>query len=159
MPAFLLLFGDSSSIVHYLRWIGYDLSPVEQTGSNFGTAVGHENPYLTKIGTGTMVADGLWIMNADYSSTSFRLSRVAIGRHNFIGNNIPYPPQARTGDNTLLATKVLVPVDGELRENVGLLGSPSFEIPRTVERDRRFDDLGRGTSAAGASAPRTGTTP
>ena len=144
VPAFLLLFGDSSYIVHYLRWIGYDLSPVEQTGSNFGTAVGHENPYLTKIGTGTMVADGLWIMNADYSSTSFRLSRVAIGRHNFIGNNIPYPPQARTGDNTLLATKVLVPVDGELRENVGLLGSPSFEIPRTVERDRRFDELGQG---------------
>jgi non-ribosomal peptide synthetase-like protein len=144
VPAFLLLFGDSSAIVHYLRWIGYDLSPVEQTGSNFGTAVGHENPYMTKIGTGTMVADGLWIMNADYSSTSFRLSRVAVGRNNFIGNNIPYPPQARTGDNTLLATKVLVPVDGELRENVGLLGSPSFEIPRTVERDHRFDELGQG---------------
>ena len=39
---------------------------------------------------------------------------------------------------------MLVPVDGEIRENVGLLGSPSFEIPRTVERDRRFDHLREG---------------
>jgi non-ribosomal peptide synthetase-like protein len=144
VPFFLQLFGDSSYIVHYLRWVGYDLTEIEQTGSNFGTAVGHENPYLASIGTGTMVADGLWIVNADYSNTSFRLSRVAIGRNNFIGNNIPYPSQARTGDNTLLATKVMVPVDGDIRENVGLLGSPSFEIPRSVERDRRFDDLRSG---------------
>ncbi|HEU0192612.1 MAG TPA: Pls/PosA family non-ribosomal peptide synthetase [Gaiellales bacterium] len=144
VPFFLQLFGDSSYIVHYLRWVGYDLSPVEQTGSNFGTAVGHENPYLTSIGTGTMVADGLWIMNADYSTTAFRLSRATIGRRNFIGNNIPYPSQARTGENALLATKVMVPVDGEVRENVGLLGSPSFPIPRTVERDRRFDHLREG---------------
>ena len=67
-----------------------------------------------------------------------------VGRNNFIGNNIAFPAGARTGDNTLLATKVLVPVDGEVRENVGLLGSPSFEIPRTVERDRRFDHLREG---------------
>jgi non-ribosomal peptide synthetase-like protein len=144
VPLFLQVFGDSSYIVHYLRWIGYDLSPLEQTGSNFGTAVGHENPYLTSIGTGTMVADGLWVMNSDYSSTSFRLSQVRIGRNNFVGNNIPYPSQARTGENMLLATKVLVPVDGEVRENVGLLGSPSFEIPRSVERDHRFDELREG---------------
>ncbi len=38
------LFGDSSAVVHYLRWIGYDLSAAEQTGSNFGTAVKHESP-------------------------------------------------------------------------------------------------------------------
>ena len=36
---FIHLFGDSSSIVHYLRAIGYDLSPdVVQTGSNFGSS-------------------------------------------------------------------------------------------------------------------------
>ena len=33
---FTYLFGDSSYIVHYLRWLGYDLSQIEQTGSNFG---------------------------------------------------------------------------------------------------------------------------
>jgi non-ribosomal peptide synthetase-like protein len=33
----------------------------------------------------------------------------------------------------------MVPVDGEVREDVGLLGSPSFEIPRTVDRDSRFN--------------------
>ncbi|GAA5119158.1 hypothetical protein GCM10023320_24450 [Pseudonocardia adelaidensis] len=38
----------------------------------------------------------------------------------------------------------MVPLDGEVREGVGLLGSPSFEIPRTVARDRAFDHLETG---------------
>ena len=33
----------------------------------------------------------------------------------------------------------MVPVDGPVREGVGLLGSPAFEIPRTVERDASVD--------------------
>src|SRR5207247_10840136 len=32
---FTFLFGDSSYIVHYLLFLGYDLSRVEKTGSNF----------------------------------------------------------------------------------------------------------------------------
>ncbi|MYZ11193.1 peptide synthetase [Streptomyces sp. SID2999] len=136
---FAWLFGDSSYIVNYLRGIGYDLSHVEQTGSNFGTEVQHENPLLVTVGSGTMVADGLSVINADYSATSFTVSRATIGAHNFLGNNIAYPIGGRTGENCLLATKVMVPLDGEMREGVGLLGSPSFEIPRSVERDSRFD--------------------
>ncbi|MBT2388767.1 peptide synthetase [Streptomyces sp. ISL-1] len=141
---FAWLFGDSSYIVHYLRGLGYDLSHVEQTGSNFGTEVQHETPYLSSVGSGTMVADGLSIVNADFSSTSFVVSRASIGPHNFLGNNIAYPSGARTGDNCLLATKVMIPLDGEIREGVGLLGSPCFEIPRSVERDSRFDHLRTG---------------
>ncbi|MFF0968917.1 Pls/PosA family non-ribosomal peptide synthetase [Streptomyces sp. NPDC003703] len=141
---FTWLFGDSSYIVPYLRGIGYDLSRVEQTGSNFGTEVQHQSPFLVSVGSGTMVADGLSVLNADYSSTSFRTSRATIGAHNFLGNNIAFPAGARTGDNCLLATKVMVPLDGEVREGVGLLGSPCFEIPRTVERDARFDHLRTG---------------
>jgi non-ribosomal peptide synthetase-like protein len=141
---FNYLFGDSSYIVSYLRWIGYDLSTVEQTGSNFGTEVVHDSPYLTCVGSGTMVADGLSIINADFSSTSFRVSPVRIGAHNFVGNNIAYPPGGRTGDNCLLATKTMIPIDGEIRSGTGLLGSPAFEIPRTVERDTRFDNLRTG---------------
>ncbi|WP_327690074.1 Pls/PosA family non-ribosomal peptide synthetase [Streptomyces tubercidicus] len=136
------LFGDSSAIVHYLgRCLGYDLSRVEQTGSNFGTEVKHESPYLSSVGSGTMVADGLSVMNADFSHTSFRVSRTSIGPRNFLGNRIAYPSRGKTGDNCLLATKVMVPVDGEVREGVGLLGSPSFEIPRSVQRDSTFDEL------------------
>jgi non-ribosomal peptide synthetase-like protein len=137
---FTLLFGDSSAVVGYLRWIGYRLSPVQQTGSNFGTEVKHENPYTSHVGSGTMVADGLSVVSADYSSSSFRVCEVFIGRDNFLGNHIAYPSRGRTGDNCLLATKVMVPIDGEVRQGVGLLGSPSFEIPRTVERDHKFDD-------------------
>jgi non-ribosomal peptide synthetase-like protein len=138
------LLGDSSFIVPYLRWLGYDLSEVEQTGSNFGLEVKHENPYLCSVGSGTIVADGLSIVNADFSTTSFRVSRSAIGAHSFLGNYIVHPPQSTAGDNCLLATKAVVPLDGEVREGIGLLGSPSFEIPRSVHRDSRFDHLQQG---------------
>jgi non-ribosomal peptide synthetase-like protein len=138
------LLGDSSFIVPYLRWLGYDLSEVQQTGSNFGLEVKHENPFLCKIGSGTMVADGLSMVNADFSSTSFRLARAEIGAESFLGNYIVYPPAGKTGDDILLGTKAMVPIDGELREGVGLLGSPAFEIPRHVHRDTRFDHLAEG---------------
>ncbi|HEY3605766.1 MAG TPA: Pls/PosA family non-ribosomal peptide synthetase, partial [Sporichthyaceae bacterium] len=129
------LFGDSSAIVGYLGRLGYRLKPCEQTGTNFGLSMKHETPFTVHIGTGTVVADGLSVLNTEFSASSFRVRRVHIGRNNFLGNNIPYPAEGRTGDNCLLATKVAIPVDGEIRQGVGLLGSPAFEIPRTVARD------------------------
>jgi len=143
-PFFTYLFGDSSYIVHYLRWLGYDLSRVVQTGANFGMEVAQESPSLCFVGSGTMTADGLSIINADFSSSSFRLSPTSIGPRNFLGNHIAYPSGGKTGDNCLLATKVMVPLDGDVREGVGLLGSPCFEIPRSVERDSRFDYMRTG---------------
>ena len=136
---FVELFGDSSAIAHYLTLVGYRLRPLQQTGSNFGMAVKHENPFLTVVGAGTVVADNLSIMNAEYSATSFRVSTTRIGANNFLGNRIAYPPQGRTGDDCLLATKVQIPQHGPIRQGVGLLGSPSFEIPRTVARDHELD--------------------
>ena len=135
------IFGNSSYIVHYLYCLGYDVSFAEQTGSNFGTVFKHENPYLVSVGRGTMIADALSIINAELSSTSFRVCRASIGRHNFVGNAVAFPARSTTGDNCLLATKVMVPIDGEARWNTGLLGAPSFRIPRSVERDSRFDHL------------------
>jgi len=139
-----LLFGDSSFIVHYLSWLGWRLRPIEQTGSNFGSEMMTSNPLLTAVGRGTMVADGFNVVNEEVSSTSFRVSRVAIGPRTFIGNDVVYPAGGMTGANCLLATKVMVPLDGTVRENVGLLGAPPFEIPRSVERDSRFDHLRAG---------------
>jgi len=138
------LFGDCYYIIYYLYCLGYDLSLGETTGSDFGGVNQHDNPYLTSIGGGTMSCDGLSIINADYSSTSFRLSRVSIGSHNFLGNFVAIPSGARTGDNCLIATKAMIPLDGPVREGVGLLGSPCFEIPRSVERDRQLDHLRTG---------------
>ncbi|MFC5066305.1 Pls/PosA family non-ribosomal peptide synthetase, partial [Actinomycetospora atypica] len=139
VKAFVTLFGDASAIAHYLTLLGYRLRPLQQTGSNFGMAVKHENPFLTIVGAGTVVADGLSVMNAEYSATSFRVSATRIGANNFLGNRIAYPPQGRTGDDCLLATKVQIPQHGPIRSGVGLLGSPSFEIPRTVARDSELD--------------------
>jgi non-ribosomal peptide synthetase-like protein len=139
---FNALFGDSSAIVRYLGLIGYRLAPVEQSGSNFGMEVKHEMPTLAVVGTGTMVSDGLSIINAEFSSSSFRVRPAVIGTRNFLGNGIAYPAGGRTGDNCLLATKVMIPVSGPVREGVGLLGSPPFEIPRSVRSDHQFDHLG-----------------
>ncbi len=131
---FTLLLGDSSFIVAFVRGLGYDLSRIEQTGSNFGTQQHHDSPLLTTVGTGTMVCDGLSIMNVDVSNTSFWVRPVAVGERNFVGNDVAFPAGARTGDNCLLATKVMIPIDGPVRRDVGLLGSPPFEIPRTTSR-------------------------
>jgi non-ribosomal peptide synthetase-like protein len=135
---FNLLFGDSSYIVNYLQLVGVNLPNLVQTGSNFGTNQLHDTPFLCTVGSGTMVSSRLAMLNAQFSSTSFKLSRVSIGDDNFLGNFINYPSDAKVGNNCLLATKVMVPIDGAVRENVGLLGSPSFEIPRAVGRDRNY---------------------
>jgi non-ribosomal peptide synthetase-like protein len=141
---FQSLLGDSSYIVIYMRALGYRMPGHRQTGSNFGASIDHESPFLTSIGSGTQISDDVSFLNAEYSSTSFRLTPTAVGKESFFGNSIAFPAGARTGEDCLIATKAMVPIDGPVRTGVGLLGSPSFEIPRTVERDRRFDDLKSG---------------
>ncbi|MDW5375788.1 Pls/PosA family non-ribosomal peptide synthetase [Halomonas sp. HP20-15] len=136
---FNLLFGDSSYIVHYLRAIGYRFHGLQQSGSNFGVQQRHDVPFLCEFGLGTMVSDGLVMANAEFSNAAFRLGRVSFGRDNFLGNEIFYPTNGKTGDNVLLGTKTMVPVTGAPHEDIGLLGSPTFEIPRSVARDRCFD--------------------
>lgn len=133
-----LLFGDSSAVVHYMRAIGWNLNKVVQTGSNFGTNQQHENPLLCEIGSQTMVSDGLFMINTHKSAATFRLEHTKVGERNYFGNNIFYPSDGRTGENCLLGTKVMVPIEGPVRENVGLLGSPCFEIPRMVNRDKEL---------------------
>lgn len=133
-----LIFGDSSAIVGYIRALGWKLNTVVQTGSNFGSNQQQDNPLFCEIGSGTMVSDGLYMINAHKSASAFRLVHTKVGERNYFGNNIFYPPDGRTGDNVLLGTKTMVPIDGPLRENTGLLGSPSFEIPRMVKRDREL---------------------
>lgn len=141
LAPFNLLFGDSVLITGYLRWIGYRLGKVEQTGSNFGTTFHHEVPALSTVGTGTLVSDGLSMINADFSSTAFQVKPVVVGARNFLGNDIAWPADARVGENCLIATKAMVPIAGPVRQGVGLLGSPCFEIPRSVQRDKKFDEL------------------
>jgi non-ribosomal peptide synthetase-like protein len=130
------LAGDSQYATGWLQAIGYRMPDLEQTGSNFGMSQTHDVPTLCTFGRGTMVSDGLLISNTDLSVGQFRVGRAEIGAHNFIGNGVLFPAGARTGDNCLLATRTMVPIDGPLRENVGLLGSPCFEIPRSVLRDQ-----------------------
>ncbi len=133
-----LVFGDSSAVVHYIRAIGWNLNTVHQTGSNFGTNQQHDNPLFCEIGSGTMVSDGLSMINMQKSATAFRLEHTKVGERSYLGNNIYFPPDARIGANCLLGTKVMIPIEGPVRENVGLLGSPAFEIPRMVERDKKL---------------------
>jgi len=124
-----------------LKLVGYNLNEIIQTGANFGLDQVHDNPFLCDIGSGTMVSDGLAMANVEMSNSSFKLGKVKIGDHNYLGNNIYFPAASKTGANCLLATKVMIPVDGPVRENTGLLGSPCFEIPRVAERDRQLADI------------------
>ncbi|MFM1815530.1 MAG: hypothetical protein RLZ98_2225, partial [Pseudomonadota bacterium] len=133
------VFGDSSYITRFLSWLGYDLGKVKQTGSNFGISHRHDVPTFCKVGSGTLVSDGLNMINAPISSTSFRVSEVNIGPDNFLGNEMHFPADAKIGRNCLLASKVHVPIDGPVRENIGLLGSPPFEIPRNTVSRKQFD--------------------
>jgi len=64
------------------------------------------------------------------------LLKVTIGERNFLGNLIYFPAGARVGDNCLLATKVMLPIDGPMRKDTGLLGSPPFEIPRSARKEQ-----------------------
>jgi non-ribosomal peptide synthetase-like protein len=136
---FCLLFGDSSFIVMYMRYVGWNLNTVYQTGSNMGNHQRHDNPFLCNIGSRTMISDWLSMINMEMSATSFRLAESKIGDNNFLGNSIFYPPNGRTGTNVLIGTKTMIPIEGPVHENVGLLGSPAFEIPRMVNRDRNIN--------------------
>ena len=131
-----LVFGDSSAVVHYIRAVGWKLNTVHQTGSNFGTNQQHDNPLFCEIGSGTMVSDGLSMINMHKSATSFSLEHTKVGENSYLGNNLYFPPDAQVGANCLIGTKVMIPIEGPIRENVGLLGSPAIEIPRMVDRDK-----------------------
>jgi non-ribosomal peptide synthetase-like protein len=78
------------------------------------------------------------MINMHKSATAFRLEHTKVGERSYLGNNIYFPPDACIGANCLLGTKVVIPIEGPVRENVGLLGSPAFEIPRMVERDKEL---------------------
>ena len=134
-PFLNLLFGDSVFIDSYLRFVGWRLAAGEPTGSNFGSSQRQDNPFLCSVGAGTVASDGLFLGNVTMSSRAFKLGECRIGGRNFLGTDVYVPPGARIGENCLLATKVMAPIDGPLRENVGLLGSPAFEIPRVAQRD------------------------
>ena len=155
---YLELLGDSSFAVGYLRALGYRMRDVEQTGSNFGADLAHENPFLVDIGRGTMVADGATFIDADYSSTSFCVTPLSIGPHNFLGNAVAYPAGARTGENCLIATKAMVPLDGPVQDNVGLLGSPCFQIPGPPLPTIASTTSGPGRNSIAGYGRRTGTT-
>ncbi|MGO9742077.1 MAG: Pls/PosA family non-ribosomal peptide synthetase [Roseiarcus sp.] len=132
---FNLLFGDSIFIERYLGFIGWRLGEGDMPGSNFGADQAHDNPFLCSIGAGTVASDGLFLGNYQMSSRAFRVSPCRVGKHNFFGTDVYVPPGARAGDNVMYASKAMAPIDGPLRENVGLLGSPAFEIPRASARD------------------------
>ncbi len=142
-PGFNIMFGDSSLILWYLRLLGFKAKTAVQTGSNFGSEQRHHSPFLCHIEGETIASDGLVFLNNEYSSTSFVSQRVSLPPSTYLGNFVQVPAGAAIGSNCLIGTKTAVPIDGPLRSDVGLLGSPAFEIPRSVERDLsidRYDD-------------------
>ena len=63
-------------------------------------------------------SQGLGITNRPGPAWSaWTFSAFSIGR-----NAVAYPAGGRTGENCLIATKAMVPLDGPIRANAGLLG-------------------------------------
>lgn len=125
-----MLFGDSNLIVPYFKAIGYDLKELMQNGSNFGVEQKHQSPFLCKFSRNSFVSDGLALLNMDMSRTSFKMSQISVPDNTYLGNELHYPTGAKIGTDCLVATKAQIPIDGDIRTNVGILGSPPFEIPR-----------------------------
>ncbi len=133
------LWGDSSLIMPYFKAVGYDLSTATQNGSNFGVEQIHHSPFLCKFNRNTLVSDGLYMLNMDMSTSSFRMSQIEVPADAYLGNDLRYPVGAKVGADCMIATKAMLPIEGKLHEGVGILGSPPIEIPRSVARDGRFD--------------------
>ena len=129
------LLGDSALIVHYLSAIGYDMRNATQSGSNFGMEMRHHSPFLCRFNRDTMVSDGLSLVNMEIGPNSFVLRPIELPESTYLGNALSYPAGSAVGRDCLIATKAAIPIDGPIRTGVGILGSPSFEIPRSVERD------------------------
>ena len=107
-----------------------------------------------------MVADGLSIINADFSSTSFRVSSASIGAAQLPRQQHRLPTR-RPGPATTACSRRRSWSRSTARSARASACSARrrFEIPRSVERDTRFDHLrDRATSCAAGSPPRTGTT-
>ena len=77
-----------------------------------------------------MVSDGLRLVNSEESAKGVQLFEAQLPANSVVGNDVFLPHDHRLGDNCLLATKVMVPTTGLTQHDTGLLGSPSFEIPR-----------------------------
>lgn len=129
------VFGDSSFVLNWLRALGYRFDRPIQTGSNFGLEQYHGLPWLCHIGHGSMVSDGLRLVNSEENAKGVRLFEAQLPANSFVGNDVFLPHDHRLGDNCLLATKVMVPTTGHTRHDTGLLGSPPFEIPRCNDED------------------------
>ena len=134
-PFLNLLCGDSAMIEPYLAFIGWRMGKAGNGGSNFGSEQRHDNPFLCVVGAGTIASDGLTMGNLAMTSDAFKVSTCKLGANNFVGTGVYVPANSRVGDNCLIASKAMVPIDGPMRENLGLLGSPAFEIPRAASRD------------------------
>ncbi len=133
------IFGDSSLIMYYFKAIGYGMKGVVQTGSNAGVQQQHNTPFMCSFSKNAMVADGLTMKNIDISHTTFKLGAINVPENTFLGNDIYYPTGAKIGNNCLIGTKAMIPIDGPVRSDTGILGSPPFEIPRSVDRDQQFE--------------------
>ena len=157
---FTELFGDSSYIVGYLRSIGYKLTagradgvelrhggaarePVPERGGwrdrGGRRAVAHQRRLLQHVLPGVAGVD----RRATTSSAT----------------TSPTPRRAARATTACSATKVLVPIDGELREGVGPAGLAQLRDPadgRARQQPRRG---GPRRAAPQPAPPRTGTTP
>ncbi len=115
--------------------------------------------FLSAVGSGTMVADGLSIINADFSQHV--LPSVAACRSEPRASSAtgsPIPAQGRTGDNCLLATKAHGSARRTRAGRRGPAGRAQLRDPADGQARHAARREGRGRAAPQPAWPRTSTT-
>ena len=105
----------------------------------------HETPFLSPWGAGRWSPTGCRSSTPTSRTHPSGCPRRRSGPHSFLGNNIAYPAAGpHVGENCLLATKVMVPIDGQIREGVGLLGVAQLRDPADRRPRRPVRSLASG---------------
>ena len=86
------LFGDSSFITTYMRYVGWQPKHGLSDRLEYGHRAGARQPASLQYRRRHDDSGRTNMINMQMSATSFRLAESKIGDNNFLGNGIPYPP-------------------------------------------------------------------
>ena len=146
---FKRLFGDSSYIVHYLLLPRVQAFPGRADWVELRRGGEARDPVPESLS-----AAGRWSLAGCRSSMPTSRARPSgcpgrrSGHAVSSGTRSPIPRRAGRATTACSRRRSWSRSTGRSAEGVGLLGSPSFEIPRTVERDNRFIHLAKRRRAA-----------
>ena len=117
----------------WLRWAGMKLGRGCEISTILDTV-----PELVEIGSGTFLADGIYIGGPRLDRGTVTLARTRLGSNVYLGNHVVVPAGRTLPDNVLLG--VCTVAGRAMESGRSWFGHPPFELPRreVVECDARL---------------------